>query len=411
MPPAAAEECAVCCSAVRAGGAMVRCPSCDYAACAKCQRAYGKPSCMRCRGTFSRAFVRSALGAKYVRDVYRPFVLERRVQAERNLLPLIQPFVDWELERRRILARRRFADLTPVPPMPTVPSVNVASGFACPVAQCRGFVFGPACGTCKARVCGRCREVLPEGDGPPHACDESTVASIAALHADCKPCPNCRALIHRTHGCNHMRCTACGVHFNYATLHILATSTNHHYDDALIGAAGGQAAAETTGGGAEPCELDLDDGIPRELFSGADDAVLLRLLYDDRDAIRYVVRRKFDDEAVQAKSEKELHELRVRFLLNELDAKKWEARIMAIYDAHDRALAYGGLLRLLMHETKLLQRAAHHGELDRDEVIARVDRLHRMVDANLADIRDQYGGPRIRMRERVLDADAGPVVL
>ena len=407
---AAKHQCGVCVGDARK---VLTCPGCAFSSCHPCQKRYGRPSCMQCRELFPRRFARDNLGATYVRSVLDRELHAQTIEAERQALPSAQPHVDWELEKRRILSRRRFGDLTPLPTKPLVVGSNVVGGFACPVLECRGFVYWvegvPHCGTCKVRVCGSCREVDDSSGSSGHACDVRTLETLALLARDTKACPACKTPIHKTEGCDHMKCTYCGVHFSYRTLRVMATSTNHHYNDAGPIRDAGRGGAAAAAAAATECTDDgqLDDGIPRDVFAGP--PALVRTLYEDRDCVRYLCETMFDEDKIVAKANVTLHELRVRYLLNELPEKGWIAKIVAAKMTREGSLARAFLLRTVLGELKSLQRAAHHRTLTSVQIVAQLETTYEMVDSNFQEVHDTYGGTVVRMRSKTDPVDAPPV--
>ena len=373
---------------------LITCPSCDFATCKSCQKRYEKPACMLCRVNFSREFCRFHFGSVYVSKVYRPFAHSIRLEAERFALPAAQPFVDWELNRRKIVENRRFGMYTPIPAKPArPPEPESGNGFACPSSECRGFVFAGKCGLCRKKVCAHCREFSQDE----HVCDANTVETLKALAKDTKSCPNCRTPIHKTEGCDHMKCTFCGSHFSYKTLRVLKTSTNHHYDAAA------PINASTSTNAADLCELDFSDGIPRDAFSGPRD--LVKLLYDDRDTILFMFESCFEEEKIIAKASDALHDARVRFLLKEISETRWSSTIMKLSDVRDRGLACAEILRLLLVELKLLQHEAHSSR-DSANIKVKLVNLYAMARGSFDRVHDEFSGERISVRS-MEDVDKG----
>jgi hypothetical protein len=67
-----------------------------------------------------------------------------------------------------------------------------------------------------------------------HICKEEDVQSVLYIEETSKPCPNCKTMIQRTSGCDHMWCTSCHVPFKWSTLTIeKQVSPNPHYYEYL----------------------------------------------------------------------------------------------------------------------------------------------------------------------------------
>lgn len=83
----------------------------------------------------------------------------------------------------------------------------------CSVKGCVGTVDNSfKCTTCWTKHCSICWKVADEG----HVCDPADIQSIAVINK-VSHCPKCRAPIIRSEGCDHMTCSICGTHYNYAT--------------------------------------------------------------------------------------------------------------------------------------------------------------------------------------------------
>ena len=352
---------------------------------------------MQCREMFTREFAKQHLGKSYVKSHLVKEIREREVSAQRNALPSAQADVDWELARRSIISQRRFGDTTPIPPRPESLKDYGEQGYACPKGDCRGFVHSShdengkssrRCGLCKSLACSSCRETLEEG----HECNPETLESLKFLKSDAKPCPTCKTLIHRTEGCDHMKCTLCGTHFNYKTLHKLKNSTNHHYNrtEHMISRAGTSRV--------ETCveEDDVEgDGIPRNVFAG--DADLVPLLYGDRDCIQKIRDTMFNEVKIMRKSESVLHDARVRYLLKEISEKYWISKITRTLESREGDIARATMMDVLLVELRDMQRSAH--SRDSQDIKERHVALFKMVDENLIDIREAFGGVVVRMRQ------------
>jgi len=371
---------------------------------------------MSCKRVLPKAFVTAELGKKYMKEVYKPFHLESQVQTEKQLLRLAQPFADWELERRRIVSLRRFRVYETLPPPPNIPDVHVTDNFPCPDNSCRGFVFGTECGVCKKKVCMMCREcrdISPEGTQ--HVCNEDSVKSLTVMLSDSKPCPKCATYIHRTEGCDHMKCTYCGSHFNYQTLMLIASSTNHHYDNTAPLNMGTNEANSSRHVN-ELCELDMSDGIPRSAFAEKIDTPEVsdveRILYDDRNMIRMTKDHMYDEQKILTKANKKLHDLRVKFLLKEVTEERWVSSIRSAHEARDKELAIAQLLNIMLNTTKSIQRLIYRGDMTLDAAWAQLQQLYAMMDEQFREISCEYGGStRLHIRSDIRNFDEPPIII
>lgn len=100
----------------------------------------------------------------------------------------------------------------------------------CADSECNGFVSSAwKCATCDKHTCSHCRELKANRDDTLHVCNTDTVASVALLKADTKPCPNCKVLVHKTDGCDQMFCTQCKRLWSWNTGRFETRGHNPHY--------------------------------------------------------------------------------------------------------------------------------------------------------------------------------------
>jgi hypothetical protein len=100
----------------------------------------------------------------------------------------------------------------------------------CADSECNGFVSSAwKCATCDKHTCAHCRELKAAHDDPLHVCNPDTVASVALLKADTKPCPNCKVPVHKTDGCDQMFCTLCKRLWSWNTGRFETRGHNPHY--------------------------------------------------------------------------------------------------------------------------------------------------------------------------------------
>ena len=110
----------------------------------------------------------------------------------------------------------------------------VARSFikACPVEECHGFLGADfTCALCAGKVCDGCHEILAgSAETQSHVCDPVTVASVKAIVAESRPCPQCGAAISKVDGCDQMWCTQCHTTFSWRTgAKEDGTTHNPHY--------------------------------------------------------------------------------------------------------------------------------------------------------------------------------------
>ena len=107
---------------------------------------------------------------------------------------------------------------------------NHAFIHRCADSNCNGFVSSAwKCATCDKFTCSHCRELKDDRHDHLHVCNPDTVASVALLKADTKPCPNCKVLVHKTDGCDQMFCTQCKRLWSWNTGRFETRGHNPHY--------------------------------------------------------------------------------------------------------------------------------------------------------------------------------------
>jgi len=100
----------------------------------------------------------------------------------------------------------------------------------CADSECNGFVSSAwKCATCDKHTCSHCRELKRNRDDPLHVCNADTLASVALLKYDTKPCPNCKIPVHKTEGCDQMFCTQCKRLWSWNTGKFETRGHNPHY--------------------------------------------------------------------------------------------------------------------------------------------------------------------------------------
>jgi len=359
---------------------------------------------MDCKRVFPRSFCIATLGKVYYNSVYKPYILDANVQLQKQLLKSSQPFADYELKRREMIEKRRFRQYIEMPPIPELQDISTSS-FPCPNNNCRGFVFGTKCGICKKEVCVLCREMKKD---PSHECDPDIAKSIAQLISDSRPCPRCQTLIHRIEGCDHMHCTFCGVHFHYVTLRILSMSTNEHYRNTQII---GITRPINTGNENDMCEFDLDDGIPQTVFQTVvSDKRLEKLLYDDRNCIKFIKNSKFDERHILNTCAKKLNDVRVKFLLGEITDSRFTSTIRSCYETRDKNIDISVLFLIFLNGLKSLQFRLYRKEVTETAALDECKELFTVMNTEFQNIYKEYGQKsKIQIRQEIFNFEE-PVI-
>jgi len=347
-------ECPVCCNAYTADQRKpIACPGCNYAACVSCVKTYllgslSDPACMSCGLYWCRAFLGASLPATWLNGDLKKHRERVLMDREHSLMPETQPLVEREAERRARdeIRRKRYEEYKQAQinlrnariawsdaqhvvrygeqreDQREEPKERRAFVAACPDANCRGFLSTQyKCGTCLQRFCAHCRE--PKLEGVDHVCDPGTVETIALIAKVTRACPNCGMAIERISGCDHMWCTGCDTGFSYTTGQRIANNrnTNPHMYERMrqLQAARG---AETVQHQAPP--VDCGGGFvtwPEGNFkaSGTWEGFLMSMHNTGRH-VEHVLR-------TWPTVAQDNAQLRVRYCLKDLDAKRFGARL------------------------------------------------------------------------------------
>lgn len=404
--------CPVCCDAyTKETRKTIPCLSCGYEACGRCVKAFllstpTEPNCMNCHHVWNREFLDQHLSRAWREGELKLHRATLLFDRERSLLPATQEAVTVELQKRgyakelqelsaevavlqekistlmtTITERRRYIMHGPV----QATEVKERRQFiaACPREDCRGFLSTAyKCGTCQEQFCAACRELKGEG----HVCDPALVETMAAIAKDCRPCPNCGMGISKVSGCDQMYCTSCDTAYSYQTGKVVTgVIHNPHYFERmrqLKGAVPRQPGDECNGW----------PGYPQRLVSNA----VLRGLYRIARHTEQVSLPAFPTEAVPTNNT----DLRVRFLLKELDEKRFKQLVQQRDRKRQRDLEIRAPLELFVLITmEFFQKPKHITEATIKQY---TEQIETMVNAPLRDIGERYGN-----RVPLIDIAAG----
>lgn len=412
------------------------CPSCGYAACKTCQKTYLLPSCMSCRAEFTQRHMIDGLGATFVSTVLRRHQERLLMEHEKSQLPAMQGFVDSVRAQRETASRARYGTGTDggqesdgalrARVRAAAASARVrALTLRCPAEDCRGYVDTTrvdrwwACGLCRQEVCAACHLAVGPTEDRDHSCNPDDVTSIALLRSDSRSCPQCSVSIFRTEGCSHMHCTFCGADFNWDSGRLIRTTTNHHYNgvsniSASVSASVVQDQDHHVEDQVEDQDQDQElDAVPRDAQDPARaDPELMGALYDDLAVVRFTRGSVFRDSASYDAS---LTDLRVRFLLSEIDEPRWTRRVFAIAKSRRRCHHLTRVLDLYISTARDFQRLQFRIVVPgREESTALKGAWLAFVaacNASLLSLHGEYGGARLVLRVRLDDPDQPPLLM
>lgn len=195
----------------------LNCVSCSKTTCKKCLKKYKKYECCNCNQKFLEKNIKDIFGDEIIEKyvyyyVYQKFFLNIKIQDTIN-----KHFA--KLENQKNL---RFGFIKN--------NLEKEVIKRCFDKNCKGVFYDENCSLCSNKICITCEE-------PEHKnvdCDQKVLENLKEIKNDCKKCPFCYIYIHKTEGCNSMKCTNCGVSFNWRNLEIDNKKNNtEHYQTIL----------------------------------------------------------------------------------------------------------------------------------------------------------------------------------
>ena len=372
--------CEVCCDEFNKTQRMnIMCPSCQICICRECIRAYlltsdDGPHCMSCKVPFSKEFCITRLLKSFMYGKYREHILNGLYNAEISQIPNTMPAV----KRHKRLGHLNNLMAENVASKKNLKTKlddiivkggwikreisklknNVYAGGAggsfikpCSVNDCRGYLSENwKCELCYKETCSECLMVKnTEG----HVCNKDDIASAELIKEETKPCPGCGVNIYRTLGCDQMWCVECHATFSWETgIKTNNVIHNPHFFEWQN--------SEQNAQMINPPEAIMCGGLPqqRNYFNLLDILIAEnsytqedKMLFDDAkrmfhrsshisfvglDALRTV--------CAQIKSNEDI---RVKYILKEIDEKKLRSLIIKRKSTHEKNLDMLGIYELV----------------------------------------------------------------
>jgi len=213
--------------------------------------------------------------------------------------------------------------------------------FKCP-SDCRGFISNNySCGTCKGLVCKDCRVQIKEDSK--HICNEDDIKSSALVSSLTKPCPKCMTPILKSGGCDQMFCVLCHTAFSWITGEIEAgVIHNPHYYEYLSTLTTPTVDIEILACGDIPDAMTYINRIMRvtnsQLFIKK-----LRALHSIAIHMRHAVVPSW-----QINKVKDNIDIRVQYLLGEIDATTWESKLLFREKKRMKIQAFQDLIQMVL---------------------------------------------------------------
>ena len=440
-------DCPICCSPTTA---PCTCPHCQYACCAPCVQSYlsqpGKAMTCLNKAECGKPWNTEFILRQFLKPADRKWIYEKAVSdllvLEKAMLPdtqhearVVSAYYD---VREEIAALPTNADITRLTPkdkhaiakgiatrnedkarltaiarkhhaqsillcdganIPKPPPAAPTYMFPCPVEACRGFVDATfTCGTCRAEFCAHCHEPAVGR----HSCNPDTVATVASIRKETRPCPRCKVPIFKISGCSQMFCTAedCHTVFDWETGHIVTGHVhNPHYFEHLRSNAVTpnqdrmrrlqdhlQRAA---------CGGYSLDHIPQDVFSDMVGSVdrpesdIAAEVYQRVMHFMFVIRNHLSENQVRGNMD-----LRVRYLFGEISEEQWK--------------------HTLLHRLKLSLKIHAHRDLVESAVLVYTDLFYMLVGKKCSRAEaytqmmhwSRYAADRLRELEKIYQGTA-----
>ena len=404
----------------------VCCPQCDIKICRECVTTYMLDSdshqdhCMNCKKPWSRKFFASQMTKVFMNREYKRRREEAVFDLQKARLEATIPYVECK-KRRKTLQNQlseqwRKLDEIHREIRDTNSKIEVENRFFygregnteenkkrstsrghCIKESCNGLVDQTwKCSTCETPVCNRCMKKREEG----HICNEQDVQSMQLIRSDTKPCPKCGVRIHLIEGCNQMWCTSCNTAFNWRTMQLIRGGFFHnpHYAEFQIanGADGSPAANFRPDRQNMECVNFNSLGKKvREIFEHNPDLLKTRGQIMRGYLMRANYYLDYESDTKQEETEKRLRELRVEYLMNNLDEADFKTAIQRVDKAYSKRCETSAVYTMYGQSVRdILGRFSTTDEVSYDDAVKGIKSLSDYSRNCLADINGYYTGRR-----------------
>ncbi len=381
---AATDVCDICCDKYNnSSRARVTCASCNKSVCRDCGKKYildiDEPSCMHCKHPWNREFIQANFPKCFREGDLKKKREDVLLGIEEAMLPATQHLAALERERRELVddqkkiaaelreAMRRVADLknqySTAGNRVWVLQRRIDTGDQgntdeltkgerrefikhCPANGCNGFLTTQyKCGLCSVRVCNKCLE--PKEPDQEHTCNPDHVATVEFLMKDTRACPKCAIPIHKIDGCNQMWCVQCHTAFDWRTGKIESGHVHnphwYEYQRRMNNGVIPREPADMPGGGMcgnQERDIPRFYNLPQEKRSRELEQIHRMLMHIQATEMRQY--RNHEEEHLRDK-----RNLRMKYLLNEIDKDKWKKMLQQREKKHDKEVAIRQVYEIL----------------------------------------------------------------
>jgi len=442
---AATRECPICIETFTGSTRKeVICQYCQYGACLKCMKQHllnqQTPNCMSCHVEFNREFIDINMTKAFRTTELKQHRENVLLDREKSLLPATVVYAErtkelrkideecrglelekaklreqmQELDKKIIEKRRRYhvvngtyvANNNAQPSTSAPKEERKAFIKACVVDGCRGFLSTQyKCGICETWVCPDCHEVKQGQKDEEHKCNPELVESVKLIAKETKPCPKCAAAIFKVSGCHQIWCTECHTTFDWATGREEKTTNIHnpHYFEWVRRNNNGIVPRNPLDIPPQQCGNDIlpyPDRVYRVYPAnpmGNKLTSLLRVLIHIQEVeirVNRVTRNRGAEELNR--------DLRVSYLLNEIDDATWKKQLQQREKKREFDTAKCQIFNMLVQVSKEL-----YGELlAKQQPRAVFDR----ITTNMKDIIKYYNEAMLNVQQRFNSKAKGLII-
>lgn len=386
-----ARECDICCETFdRSKHAKVECPSCDANICRTCTRKYllesnDEPHCMACKSRWERDTFIAATLKSFVDNQWKSHHGDGLIEQEMSRLPSTMPAVEnyktclklEEMEKQLLdeytkirhqmddLCSRRYKITEEINARRNGnygKTTKKAFIKKCPGEGCNGFLSTQyKCELCGIKVCSKCFAIKSRGDEETkhgeHICNEDDLKSAELIKKETRNCPSCGTGIYKLEGCDQMWCTQCHTPFSWKTGKKVHGVIHNPHFYAWQNAGGGQANINAPGAvmcGGLPPIYNYRTGISRAMklpfiaapvlssettWNDSEENMLLNRAVVLHRATTHFAHVELDRVRTRCNGVTDNEDLRIRFMMNEIDKKEMKSVLLKRDTQRQKAMA------------------------------------------------------------------------
>lgn len=369
------DECNICCEKFnKSNHKQIDCGFCDLSCCRTCVQHYLLSSiqdahCLKCKHAWDRDFIYKNCTKSFRNGEYKTHREVILFEKEKCLLPQTQHLVVQERARREMTDRINRISTEIILKRAELRALedrlrNSDFGITvekkkfvrkCPHDGCKGFLSSVwKCDVCENWTCPHCNEVKGKNKDVEHTCDPNNVETVNLLKKDTKPCPSCGTMIFKISGCSQMWCPDCHNAFDWRSGNIETGMVHnpHFYEFQRRTGTIGRAVGDIPCGGL-PSFAELRDYFGMEPYDGRYWR-RREVVPNDVKYLWAVHRLISHTETYELRYNYMAHrvdntDLRIRYLMNELDEIIFKKTIQRREKAYAKTRAVRDILQMFVN--------------------------------------------------------------